>query len=87
MYNNFCRMKRARVYFAVALVLEFAVLLYDHGRLAVIFLIPGVILSSLISGPHSGMPPLILGLVVNAVLYTCLALLIEKAIRRRKLSN
>jgi len=68
MYNNFCRMKRARVYFAVAPLVEFALLLYGHGRLAVIFLIRGMILCSLISVPHSRMPPLILGLVVNALL-------------------
>jgi len=75
-------MKRVCVYFAVALVFEFALFLSGSARSVMIFLIPGMILSSLILGPHSGGPSLILGLAVNAVFYTYLALSIEKAIRR-----
>jgi uncharacterized membrane protein YtjA (UPF0391 family) len=43
-----------------------------------------MILSTLL--PFGGLAGVI-ALAVNAVFYMCLALLIEKAIRRRKLSN
>ena len=76
-------MKRACVYFAVALVLEFV--LVFSGTVSTIFLIPGMILSGLIS--HGGIPAFVINLALNAAFYACLALLIEKAIRRRKLSN
>ena len=75
-------MKRVCVYFAVALVFEFALFLSGSARSVMIFLIPGMILSGLISGAHGGISSLIIGLVVNAILYAYLALSIEKAIRR-----
>ena len=73
------RIKRVCLYFAVALVLEFALFLSGSARSVMIFLIPGMILSSLIS---YGVLSLVIGLAVNAVFYTYLALSIEKAIRR-----
>jgi phosphotransferase system glucose/maltose/N-acetylglucosamine-specific IIC component len=82
-------MKRAGLYFAVALVLEGVLLTFSRSvGLTTWLLFPGLIVSALIShGSNTSNVSFIVGLVVAAVLYAYLALLIEKAIKRRRISS
>ena len=79
-------MKRGCIYFVLALVLEWLLLLSGKHALIVIFLFPGLILSFLIShSSNTSSASFIIGLVADAALYAYVACWIETAIRHRSL--
>ncbi len=78
-------LKHACIYFVVSLVLEFVVLWSGNRILTMILLLPGLIVSFLIS--HSSDTSdlsFIIGLLWNAAICTSAVLLIEDTLRRRK---
>jgi hypothetical protein len=77
------RVVRAGIYFILAMILEGLLLLTHSPALAMIFLFPGMIVSGLISsGSNTSNFSFLFGLVVDAALYSYLALFLESKVRR-----